>query len=109
MFKQAKMFIYLPIYLAEKKIGRPPAEGFKPEYVRTVIKEMPPARIEVGDLFIAGKRNVIKEIVENTDGYKVEQVKYSLADCSCIVVLEKIVFEKKEEVTEFLKNKRSVI
>ena len=92
------MFVYLPVYLKEK-------------YVRTVIKDLPFSRIEVGDVFILGKRDRMSDLIKSRkeDEHKVEQVKRSMADGSCIVVLEKITFTKKEEITEFLKNKKSVI
>ena len=94
--KPVKMFVYLPVYLKEK-------------YVRTVIKDLPFSRIEKGDPFILGKRDKMSDLIKAGGEHKVEQVKRSLADGSCIVVLEKITFTKNEDITEFLKNKKSVI
>ena len=104
--KPVKMFVYLPCCLMEQdeETGKK-----KPVCKRIVIKDMPFSRVEKGDTFIVKKRDNIRELVEDSkDEIKVKKVKRSLIDNSCIVVLNKIVFEKEEELSEFLKNKRSV-
>ena len=99
--KPAKLFVYLPIYHQTSKDNK--------VYVRTVIKDLPFSRIEVGDSFIVKKRDSIADLLKNENEFKVEQVKRSMIDGSCIAVLEAITFTKKDEVTDFLKNKRSCI
>ena len=106
MGKPAKMFIYLPVYLETKKIGRP--GNVEHVLQRIAIKELPFSRVEVGDSFIVKKRDNVKELIDSKDELKVEQVKRSFIDGSCIVVLEKMIFKTKDEVSEFLKNKRSI-
>jgi hypothetical protein len=108
--KPTKMFVYLPVYLETKKMGRP-VEGesnVEQALQRIAIKELPFSRVEVGDSFIVKKRDDIRELINGNGELKVEQVKRSFVDSSCIVVLEKLIFKKKEEVSEFLRNKRSI-
>ena len=97
--KPAKMFVYLPVYLEGKK---------KPERIVIQDRMQLTTRIEVGDTFIVQKRDNIRELIESKGELKVEQVKHSFIDGSYIIVLEKMVFKNKEELSEFLKNKRSV-
>ena len=99
MGKPAKMFVYLPVCLEGKK---------KPERIVIQDKMQLTTRIEVGDTFIVQKRDNIRELIESKGELKVEQVKHSFIDGSYIIVLEKMVFKNKEELSEFLKNKRSV-
>ena len=108
MQKPLKMFIYLPLYLLEKKPGRPPAEGVQPVHVRTVIKEMPFSRVEPGDIFLIDKINSSDDVLGTKGNMKAEQVKRSVIDGSCLVVLEKKVFNTKQEVENFLQGKKSI-
>ena len=109
--KPVKMFVYLPVYLKEETTPEPETtkKAARAKYVRTVITKLPFSRIEVGDVFILGKRDKMSDLIKKGDEYKVEQVKRTFPDGDCIAVLEKITFTKKEEITEFLKNKKSVI
>lgn len=114
--KPTKMFVYLPVYLKEKKEitdVTPEMDAKKKAvrsvYVRTVIKVLPFSRIEIGDPFIVIKRDSMAEILDSKGEFKVEQVKRSMIDGSCIVVLERITFTNKEKLSEFMKNKRSCI
>ena len=107
--RPTKMFIYLPVYLKKVKPGRPPAEGFQPEYYRTVIKDnIPFSRIEVGDSFIIEKRDSMKSICGDNGEKKVVKVKRSFIDGSCLVILEDMIFDDEDKLKEFLKNKHSV-
>ena len=111
MGKPAKMFVYLPLYLETKKKGRPVDGESSIEHTlqRIVIQDrLPFSRVEIGDSFIVKKRDSIKELIEGKDELKVEQVKRSFIDGSCIIVLEKMIFKTKDEIKEFLKGKRSI-
>ncbi len=108
--KPLRMFVYLPVYLIEKKPGRPPADGVKPELQKIVIQDKMQfvPGIKTGDIFALKKRNDLKEFLNNEDETKVEQVKYNFVDGSCLVILEKLVFTDRKEMSEFLKNKRGI-
>ena len=95
--KPSKIFVYLPVYLDN-------------QLQRIVIQDRIQFtnRIEVGDSFVIKKRDNPKEFLYNKGELKVEQVKYTFIDGSCIVVLEKMVFKSKKDMNDFLKNKRSV-
>lgn len=95
--KPSKQFVYLPVYLGNN-------------LERIVIQDRIQftSRIEVGDSFAIKKRDNLRDFLVDKDELKVEQVKHSFIDGSCIVVLEKLVFKSKKEMDEFLKNKRSV-
>lgn len=100
--KSAKMYVYLPCYLKNPKTNRK-------EYQKMVTKKIPFSRVEVGDLFITKKRDVPRDLLKDDDDMKVEKVKRSMIDGSCIVILEKMVFETPEDLKEFLKKQTSVI
>lgn len=110
--RPSKLFVYLPVYLETKKKGRPVEGESNTEQVlqRIVIQDRMQltTRIEAGDSFAIMKRDDPREFLGNKNELRVEQVKYSFIDGSCIVILEKMVFQKKEEIKEFLKGKRSV-
>ena len=100
--KPLKMFIYLPLYMAAKKPDKPPV------YKGCVVKDMPYARKEIGDIYIVGKRDSSEELLSDKNDLKVERIINSMVDGSYIVVLEKMVFEREDDLKEFLKNKRYI-
>ena len=110
--KPAKMFVYLPVYLATKKKGRPVEGESNTELTlqRIVIQDRMQLtiRIEVGDSFAIRKRDNLRDFLDDKLELRVSQVKWSFIDGSYIVILEDLIFGTKEEVEEFLKNKRSV-
>ena len=95
--KPSKLFVYLPVYLKDK-------------LKRIVIQDRMQlaTRIEVGDSFAISKRDNPRDLLGNNDELKVEQVKWTFTDGSCIVVLGKMVFKTEVEMVEFLKGTRSI-
>ena len=93
--KPLKMFVYQPVFLKDK-------------YFRSVIEHFPFCRIDIGDVFTTEKRPADYHGLRKQAESKVEAVRYNLAEGACIVILERKTFEKQEDITNYLKNKRSI-
>lgn len=90
--KPIRMFIYQPFYTKDK--------AGKKEYLHTKTYRFPYYPAKKGDRFTGEKR--VQDFVEmqNHSTCKVVAVRYNYIDCTCGVVLEDKIIEKKEEPKE---------